>query len=135
MSTHNAIKIVPICVCAGILCASGLASDSQLGAFAPQYFPFEACLRYNQSIINNVGATLVTINKKEMQHDTCVGGNVKVSVEKLPGSEALVEFDFSWDEVEKASDKAYRKLVQKVDIHGFRRGKAPRSLVERKLGK
>ncbi len=60
---------------------------------------------------------------------------MKVSVEKLPGSEALVEFDFSWDEVEKASDKAYRKLVQKVDIHGFRRGKAPRSLVERKLGK
>jgi trigger factor len=71
----------------------------------------------------------------ELQHDTCVGGNVKVSVEKLPSSEALVEFDFSWDEVEKASDKAYRKLVQKVDIHGFRRGKAPRSLVERKLGK
>ena len=77
----------------------------------------------------------MTIKKMEMQYDTCDGGNVKVSVEKLPGSEALVEFDFSWDEVEKASDKAYRKLVQKVDIHGFRRGKAPRSLVERKLGK
>ena len=60
---------------------------------------------------------------------------MKVSVEKLPGSEARVEFDFSWDEVEKASDKAYRKLVQQVDIHGFRRGKAPRSIVERKLGK
>jgi len=75
-----------------------------LGAFAPQYFPFEACLRYNQSIrkYKNVGATFVTINKMGMQHDTCVGGNVKVSVEKLPGSEARVEFDFSWDEVEKA---------------------------------
>ena len=60
---------------------------------------------------------------------------MKVSVEKLPGSEARVEFDFSWDEVEKASDKAFRKLVNQVDIHGFRRGKAPRSLVERKLGK
>ena len=60
---------------------------------------------------------------------------MKVSVEKLPGSEARVEIDFSWDEVEKASDKAYRKLVQQVDIHGFRRGKAPRSLVERKLSK
>ena len=60
---------------------------------------------------------------------------MKVSVEKLPGSEAHVEIDFSWEEVEKASDKAYRKLVQKVDIHGFRRGKAPRSLLERKLGK
>lgn len=43
--------------------------------------------------------------------------------------------DLSWEELEKASDKAYRKLVQKVDIQGFRRGKAPRSLVERKLGK
>jgi trigger factor len=81
------------------------------------------------------GAIPVTINKMGTQHDLCVGGNVKVSVEKLPGSEALVEFDFAWDEVEKASDKAYRKLVQKVDIHGFRRGKAPRTLVERKLGK
>jgi trigger factor len=60
---------------------------------------------------------------------------VKVSVEKLPSSEAVVAVDFSWDEVEKASDKAYRKLVQKVDVPGFRRGKAPRSLMERRLGK
>jgi len=60
---------------------------------------------------------------------------VKVSVEKLPTSEALLEVDLSWDELEKASDKAYRKLVQKVDVQGFRRGRAPRSLLERKLGK
>ena len=60
---------------------------------------------------------------------------MKVSVEKLPSSEAVVEVDFSWDEVEKASEKAYRKLVQQVDVQGFRRGKAPRSLLERKLGK
>jgi trigger factor len=60
---------------------------------------------------------------------------VKVSVEKLPNSEAVVEVDISWDEMEKASEKAYRKLVQKVDIQGFRRGKAPRSLLERRLGK
>lgn len=60
---------------------------------------------------------------------------MKVSVETLPTSEAVVNVDFSWEELEKASDKAYRKLVQKVDIQGFRRGKAPRSLVERKLGK
>jgi len=60
---------------------------------------------------------------------------VKVSVEKLPSSEAVLEVDFTWDELEKASDKAFRKLVQQVDIQGFRRGKAPRSLVERRLGK
>lgn len=60
---------------------------------------------------------------------------MKVSVEKLPTSEAVLEVDVTWDEMEKASDKAYRKLVQKVDVQGFRRGKAPRSLLERKLGK
>ncbi len=60
---------------------------------------------------------------------------MKVSVEKLPGSEARVDVDFSWEELEKASDKAFRKLVQKIDIRGFRRGKAPRSLVERQVGK
>jgi len=60
---------------------------------------------------------------------------VKVSVEKLPTSEAVLQVDISWDEMEKASDKAYRKLVKEVEIQGFRRGKAPRSLLERRLGK
>jgi len=64
-----------------------------------------------------------------------LGGNVKVSVEKLPTSEAVVDVEIPWDEMEKASDKAYRKLVKQVDIQGFRRGKAPRSLLERRLGK
>lgn len=60
---------------------------------------------------------------------------MKVSVEKLPSSEAVLEIDLTWDELEKASDKTYRKLVQKVDVPGFRRGKAPRTILERKLGK
>ena len=60
---------------------------------------------------------------------------MKVSVERLPTSEAVLNVDVTWDEMEKASDKAYRKLVQKVDIQGFRRGKAPRSIVERRVGK
>lgn len=60
---------------------------------------------------------------------------MKVSVEKLPTSEAVLNVDLTWDDLEKASDKAYRKLVKQVDIQGFRRGKAPRSLLERKIGK
>ena len=59
---------------------------------------------------------------------------MKVSVETLPTSEAVLDVEVTWDEMQKASDKAYRKLVQKVDVQGFRRGKAPRSLLERKLG-
>ncbi len=60
---------------------------------------------------------------------------MKVSVETLPSSEAVLNVDFSWEDLETASDKAYHKLVQKVDIQGFRRGKAPRSILERKVGK
>ncbi|GCE10476.1 trigger factor [Tengunoibacter tsumagoiensis] len=60
---------------------------------------------------------------------------MKVSVEKLPTSEAVLNVDVTWDDMEKASDKAYRKLVQKVDIQGFRRGKAPRTILERRVGK
>ena len=60
---------------------------------------------------------------------------MKVSVEKLPTSEAVLDIELTWEEMEKASDKAYRKLVKQVDIQGFRRGKAPRALVERRLGR
>ncbi|GCE04678.1 trigger factor [Dictyobacter aurantiacus] len=60
---------------------------------------------------------------------------MKVSVEKLPTSEAVLNVDVTWDEMQKASDKAYRKLVKQVDIQGFRRGKAPRAILERRVGK
>lgn len=39
------------------------------------------------------------------------------------------------DRVNTSLEKAYRKLAQRVNIPGFRRGKAPRHLVERAIGK
>ncbi len=60
---------------------------------------------------------------------------MKVSVEKLPSSEAVLDVEVTWDEMQKASDKAYRKIVQQVNVPGFRKGKAPRSIVERQVGK
>lgn len=59
---------------------------------------------------------------------------MKVSIEKQPTSEAVLDVDVTWDEIEKASDKAYRKLVKQVSVPGFRPGKAPRTILERKLG-
>jgi trigger factor len=38
-------------------------------------------------------------------------------------------------EVQKALDKAFQRLVNKIDMPGFRKGKAPRDLVERRVGK
>jgi trigger factor len=47
----------------------------------------------------------------------------------------VLNVELTWDEVEKASDRAYRQLAQKYNVPGFRRGHAPRSMIERMLGK
>jgi len=60
---------------------------------------------------------------------------VKVTVERTPNSEAILNVELEWQELEKASDSAYRKLVQKYNVPGFRRGHAPRTVLERMLGK
>lgn len=60
---------------------------------------------------------------------------MKVSVERTPESEAVLNVELEWAELEKASDKAYRKLAQKYTVPGFRKGHAPRSMLERMLGK
>lgn len=59
---------------------------------------------------------------------------MKVTVEHVPNSEAVLSFELEWSEVEKASDRAYRELAQRYNVPGFRRGHAPRSMLERMLG-
>lgn len=60
---------------------------------------------------------------------------MKVTVERTPESEAVLNVELDWTELEKASDRAYRKLAQKYTVPGFRKGHAPRSMLERMLGK
>jgi len=60
---------------------------------------------------------------------------VKVTVEQGTDSEAVLNVELEWDELEKASERAYKKLAQQYNVPGFRRGKAPRSMIERMLGK
>ena len=60
---------------------------------------------------------------------------MKVTVEQAPDSEAILSVELEWDELEKASERAYKKLAQQYNVPGFRRGKAPRSMIERMLGK
>jgi trigger factor len=60
---------------------------------------------------------------------------LKVTVERTPESEAVLNVQLEWDEVEKASERAYKRIAQKYNVPGFRRGHAPRSMLERMLGK
>jgi len=47
----------------------------------------------------------------------------------------LFEVEAEADEVEKSLSDAYRHLVNRIDVPGFRRGKAPRSMLERHIGR
>lgn len=60
---------------------------------------------------------------------------MKVSSERIPDSQVVLNVELEPDEVEDCLKKSYKRLVKKVDIPGFRKGKTPRSVLERQLGK
>ncbi len=57
------------------------------------------------------------------------------TVEKVEKNVVRFEFSASKEEFAKAIEKAYRKNVGKIAIPGFRKGKAPRQIIERYYGK
>ncbi|GBD14271.1 Trigger factor [bacterium HR25] len=62
-------------------------------------------------------------------------GLVKVSTQRPTGCEAVLEIEIEPERLESYLERAYRRLVQRTDVPGFRRGKAPRSMLERYLGR
>ncbi|HEY41914.1 MAG TPA: trigger factor [Dehalococcoidia bacterium] len=60
---------------------------------------------------------------------------MKVTNEKTENSQTYLMIEMDEAEVEESTEKAYRKLVQRVNVPGFRKGKAPREVLERHVGK
>jgi trigger factor len=59
---------------------------------------------------------------------------VKVSTERIPQSQVVLEIEVEPERLERSLDAAYRRIVQRTNVPGFRKGKAPRSMVERQVG-
>jgi len=59
---------------------------------------------------------------------------VKSAVEPLEGNRVRVSVDIDPEEFEKKLDEAFRKLAREVRLPGFRPGKAPRRVLEARLG-
>ncbi len=57
-----------------------------------------------------------------------------MTIEKLEHSRQKAIFDVPAEEFEKALDEAFVKCNEKVTIHGFRKGHAPRSVYEKMYG-
>jgi trigger factor len=60
--------------------------------------------------------------------------DVSVVTEALPGSQVGLTIEVPSDQVDRAYDRALNRLAQRVRIGGFRPGKAPRPLVEARVG-
>ncbi len=60
---------------------------------------------------------------------------MKVTAEKIDAHKVVLELEVPQPEVAKAVDRAYHKLAAQVNIPGFRKGKAPRKILEMRLGK
>lgn len=58
-----------------------------------------------------------------------------IKAEKAEKSAMRLEFSVDKETFEKAVNKIYRKQVGSINIPGFRKGKAPRSVIERMYGK
>ncbi len=63
------------------------------------------------------------------------GADVKVDVRREPGSRAVLEVEIPAAAVSAGVDRALRKINNRVVVPGFRRGKAPRMLLERHVGR
>lgn len=60
---------------------------------------------------------------------------MKVSAERLNQTRAQVTVEIPEEEFESSLQKAYRIVVKKVNVPGFRKGKAPRRILENIYGK
>lgn len=60
---------------------------------------------------------------------------MKVSNQSTENSQAILHIEAEPQEMEESLNKAYHHLVKGIDIPGFRKGKAPRHVLERYVGK
>jgi trigger factor len=63
-----------------------------------------------------------------------VATGMQVEVERLPEARARLRVTIPADDVTRATDRAFKRLVGRYEVPGFRRGKAPRAVFERYFG-
>lgn len=60
---------------------------------------------------------------------------MKVAAQEIEHSQVVLDIEVEDERLERAVDQAYRRVVQRINVPGFRKGKAPRALVERMVGR
>jgi len=60
---------------------------------------------------------------------------VKVSAREVEQRQMVLEIEVEDERVQRAMDQAYKRIVSRLNVPGFRKGRAPRPLVERMVGR
>lgn len=60
---------------------------------------------------------------------------MKATAERIEKNTVLLEVEVGQEQFSSAVEKAYKKLVKKINVPGFRKGKAPKTILERYIGK
>ncbi len=59
---------------------------------------------------------------------------MKANWEKLENNQGVLTIEVEQEQVEQAVDQAFKKVVKKVNLPGFRKGKVPRKIFEARFG-
>ena len=59
---------------------------------------------------------------------------MKASWEKTENNQGVLTVEVDEETVENALNQAFRKVVKRVTVPGFRKGKVPRAIFERRFG-
>jgi trigger factor len=60
---------------------------------------------------------------------------MNITIEERPGRQAVITVEVDTERMEQAIEDAWRRVLPRVVVPGFRKGKAPRPLVERMVGR
>lgn len=60
---------------------------------------------------------------------------ITTTIKQLPKSSAELEIKISWDEIKETYQKIFDEVAKSTIVEGFRKGKAPKDLVEKKVNK
>ena len=60
---------------------------------------------------------------------------MKVSSSEVPPRQVALDIEVEQERLDRAMEHAYRRIANRVQVPGFRKGKAPRTMVERMVGR